>query len=206
MSAPRTPRLDDFNRVNQGPAPSSSWTNGIITFTGGLVVLDNQLARSANGAFRQGSYWNTAFGPDSEVWGTVKYTSRSTNDGMSLYTRLTTPGSGTTDGYALLVEFDGSACQWGIQRFDNGVGASLGSLVSQDISDGDQVLFQAYGDILAGFLGSGGTWAQVVSASDSTYTSAGFVGVDLVNGQRWRLDDFGGGTFPASGAANATIR
>lgn len=206
MSAPRTRRLDNFNRVDQGPSPSSQWTNGIVTFTGGLVVLDGQLARSATGAFRQGSYWNTAFGPDCEAWATVKYASRSVGDGMSLYARITTPGSGTTDGYALVVSFDGTDVHWSINRYDNMAGTQIATSIQQDVSDGDQAMFQAYGSRLTGFLGSGGVWTEIVSVMDATYTSAGFVGVDLTNGQRWRLDDFGGGTFPAPGVANVTIR
>lgn len=205
MAAPRTPILDDFKRGNTGPSPSSSWTNGILTFTGGLVVVNNQATQESGGAYRQGSYWNTAFTANQEVFCTCVFGTLAANDGISLYTRLANVGSGTTDGYELEVMYNGSSFDWSLIRVDNG-STPLLTTGSQTVATGNKVMLQAYGSTISALLYSGGTWTQVLSASDANYSAGGFVGAEVLGSQNWRIDDFGGGSYPAAGQENVTIR
>jgi hypothetical protein len=73
MAFPSTPILDDFNRSNEGPPPSSNWTsiyNGHVVASNhirGYVYNDNNV-----------SMWNAStFGPNIEAYAARKneYTS-----------------------------------------------------------------------------------------------------------------------------------
>src|SRR5262245_54582528 len=69
MVAPITPIIDDANRANTGPPPSSNWTTYTdgTTITGnGLKVSSSVIKGDSNSAFNA-AYWNTQFGADSEL-------------------------------------------------------------------------------------------------------------------------------------------
>lgn len=182
MVFPTTPVLDDFNRADQGPPPSSSWTDGFLAING-LAVISNQCGAPANFG---NSYWNPAtFGPDCEVFATVAAHSSF----PKVWARLKEPGSDTVDGYCL----SASSTDWTFFRVDNGVLTQIGAaLTGVGCANGDQVGLRIVGSKLTAYKNG----VLVGTETDATYPAAGFIGL---NGQtsaiRW--DDFGGGAYVA---------
>lgn len=194
MPDPVATLQDDFNRANEGPPPSSKWTNGIQTFTGGegLVVLSNQCTRASAGGYRQGSYWNNAqFGPDTCVVVDIAGWVDTNGNGISLFSRLANIGSTTTDGYYFLVERDAGVTVWSFLRLDDNVPTTLGSTVTQAVAAGDQIAMQVIGSTLEGWRKpSAGSWTLILSRTDSTYANAGYVGAEITNNQETVIDNF----------------
>lgn len=187
--------LDNFNRANEGPPPSTSWTNFIGS---GSQVVSNAWAPSANSG-DNGSYWNPqTFGPDCEVYMTGATLSTSY---MDSYLRLADFGAGG-DGYSCAI--NGSTQLATYYRLDNGVYTQLGSTMSiGGITDGI-----AFGGTATGFTiqhyikRSGSNWTTSAPRFDSTYLAAGNIGV--TGGlTTQRGDDFGGGAVQAIVRTNA---
>jgi hypothetical protein len=196
---PSTGTLDNFQRANQGPPPSSSWSLGPLDFTSGdgLVVLNNALARRASGSYRQGDYWNPAtYGPDSEVWATAQSVGSSPYDAFNLYLRLTNIGPKTTNGYGLAWSGNNKSNNISIQKFANGAFASALASFTQNLSPGDSLALQAIGSTLyAWYRPAGGSWTLLGSATDTTYSTAGYLGADMAYSQNTTLSSFGGGAL-----------
>jgi hypothetical protein len=188
MAFPTTSVLDDFNRANEGPPPSASWTNSAGTAgLAGLQVVSSTLQNS--GSFEQREdYWNvTTFGPDSEVYVTV------TTVGITsfrLYLRLQTPGTAGTDGY--LAYFASTAVF--IYRIDNTSLTQQGASVSLTLAGGESYGFEIIGSDMNVYKKSGGSWGTTLATrTEATYSAAGNIAIGT-DAQNWVLDDFGGGT------------
>lgn len=186
---------DDFNRANEGPPPSSSWTTGINgSAASGLRVVSNQLKKQSTGAFTVGSaYWNVAdFGPDCEL--AVKFVGTAeTNDFVSVCGRLVNIGSGTTDGYEVEAKRTASSHEWRLGRWDDDVLTTLGATFTQALASGDLIGLRMVGSsIEAWHKPAAGSWTQLATRTDSTYTAAGKAGLKLgdVSDQNVTADDF----------------
>lgn len=111
---------DSFDRANEGPPPSSSWTN----ITNGLKVVSNVAAGNAASA-NNISFWNvTTFGADVETYATIS-TKGGTNQTSEVYARMTTLDSGTMDGYMVRMNPASGTDAIGIYRIDNGTATAL---------------------------------------------------------------------------------
>src|SRR3990167_6969919 len=157
MATPQTLKLllDDFNRANEGPPPSNSWTNGITTFVAGegLVVSGNKVTRKATGGFEQGSYWSAAdFGPNVELVAEMSDWTNTFNNGLHLFLALANIGSTSTDGYSLEVERAAATTPGAIQRSDNNSKTQLATVANQAVASGDMIAFQRIGNTLIGWL------------------------------------------------------
>jgi parallel beta-helix repeat protein len=204
-SFPTTQVLDNFNRANTGPPPSSGWSQGISDFTAGegLQVSSNTIIRKPTGSYRQDDYWNAStFGPDSEAYVTV--TNAVTNDELALFLRANNIGSGTSDAYILYVGLTGGS-NWSLGRIDNGSNTALGSAFSQAISNGDSIGVSMRGSRLtAWYKPSAGSWTALATRNDNTYTSTGYIGLQMANSGGTTADNFGGGTTSGSFSVNNT--
>lgn len=195
MSFPQTSVLDDFNRANEGPPPSSNWTT---LFGAGSRVVSNQCVRgSAGSTGDNGSYWNVQdFGPDCEVFCTFATGGSSYLD---CYVRLVNIGSGTTDGYDAAVSDNNNTFRY--FRIDNDVYTLLGAAESVTVDSGDSSGLRVVGDSLQGYFKdvSGANVYQLIGGgrTDSTYTAAGKIGATF-NNDTQAIDDFGGGTVPVA--------
>jgi hypothetical protein len=191
VSSPTTGILDNFNRANEGPPPSASWTGAISgnAATNAWVVTSNVAA--GNRAGGSTCWWNPGtFGPDSEGFATV--TTKQANGGyFGIFLRLQSPGSGAWDGYGLYYTTvaGGSNDRMEIYRADNGVETLLGAAVTQEVAVSDQFFANAVGTALK--IHQNGT--ERVSRTDATYGSAGYIGL-FMSDATGRIDDFGGGT------------
>ena len=197
MAFPTTGILDDFNRSS--PASLGANWSVLQQFlgTGDLAITSNQAYNDkAIGNSYVFMYWNVApYGPDCEVYMTLATAiPNSTADSFISALRIQEP-TGSWDGYALTVNPASGTEVWSISRVDNEVFTQLGATASQAVVNGDKVGFEAIVSTLKGYLGS---WTEILSRTDSTYGSAGYLGFyGTGTVVTWRYDDFGGGTIAA---------
>jgi hypothetical protein len=177
--------LDNFNRANEGPPPSSNWTNWKGS---GSKVASNQWNPSGSGG-DNGSYWNVQdFGPNCEVYVTGTTPGAYTD----LYSRLVDFGNGG-DGYDAAMSDSSNTIRY--FRVDNGAYTAIGATISQAIANGDAIGLEIIGSTLqAYYKASGGSWVAQSSRSDSTYSGAGKLAI-TGQGSTVFADDFGGGTI-----------
>lgn len=178
---PTTGILDDFDRADEGPPPSPSWTDTWLQ--GGLRVVTSECANNAAGG---DAYWNpSTFGPNAEVFTTINVV-----QAFYLGVRLTTPTPVAVDGY--FVYYLGG--NWTISRIDDGSFTQLGAAASAALSVGDGAGLEADGSSISIYNRDGGAWSLLTSRTDSTYATAGYIGLGC-DSTSARADDFGGGTI-----------
>lgn len=203
MAFPTTGILDDFNRANTGPPPSSSWgSNKVFSATANNLIVSSNAITSGNTNF-QSSWWNpSTFGPDAECYITCTTLPAGASDEVAfVMARLATPGGTGVDGYGVAVTKQSGTDLVEVYRIDNAAQTLLGASMSQEFSAGDSIGVECSGSsIRAHYKASGGSWTQLGSRTDSTYSAAGNVGVELFS-TTVRLDDFGGGTVVTGGGA-----
>lgn len=192
MTFPTRGVLDDFNRANEGPPPSASWAGPAWNGSGEIKVISNQCG--ADGAGYGDDYWNTSFGPDSEVYVDIP-TLPAAGEEMGLLLRGKDPGAGGLDGYEVyMAQVAGAANDTvDIYRIDNEATTKLGATIVQEFAAGESLGFEAVGSNLTAYRKTGGSWASLGVRSDATYGAAGYIGVELQN-TTVRVDGFGGGT------------
>jgi hypothetical protein len=140
-------------------------------------------------------------GPDAEVYADVP-TVTANNDFIYVMLRITQPNGGG-NGYRVRVDKQSGTDVISIQRVDNATSTTLGATFSQEVSNGDAIGLRAVGTTLTAYYKpASGSWVALGSRTDSTYTTAGYIGLG-VYGSTGRLDNFGGGTKVASNAVPA---
>jgi hypothetical protein len=190
-----TPILDGFNRANEGPPPSTSWTN----LNAGLKVVSNVcVANAANSV----DYYNVGtYGPDCEVYGTVT-TKPASGQSIAFYLRLKDVGSiATVDGYLVLALVQAGTDILRVQRLDNGTATTLGADVSQEYATSDKFLLRATGSTLIMERNN----AIAATRSDTTYGAAGNLGA-AIGDTVGAFDDFGGGVYRPAYNAQLPMR
>jgi len=197
MPFPTTAVIDNFNRADgQASFTGGGWTNQIEGANSGtLTIVSNQLAVFSNGAGEASSAWyNTStYGADCEVYCTVPVKAGAGNP-TELYARVQSPGSAAIDGYRVRLWDDAGTDFFDVSRTDNGANTVLGATISQEYAAGDSFGMSIIGSTIeVWYKPSAGAWTSLGTRTDSTYSSAGYLGVGM-----WfstgRVDDFGGGT------------
>ena len=197
--------IDTCVRANEGPPLSASWGN---SWHGtGLIIASNKCVGNSDGNDR-GGYWSAAtFGPDIDMQVTI-----STIDEnnffrtVELQARLVNPtNAGTVDGYAARIEPDsggnGFAARMRLWRIDNGVYTALSDSNNEHtFADGEKYRFTITGSTLEHFYDAGGGWVSIDTATDSTYSASGYVGLATNTGAaKLTMIDFGAETVGGGG-------
>ena len=184
MSFPTTPVLDSFDRADEGPPPSANWTNS--GFGPNTLQVVSNLVRGVGGG--GDAFWNVQkFGPDCEAF----ITTLSTAVNWNVWVRRPDPLVGPPhSGYRLR----SSPTGYTFLRLDAGVTTQLGAAMVNAVA-GDTFGLSAVGDQLTATMIRSGVGSQLGVRTDSTYMSAGWIGM-YVNGAGADADDFGGGTIP----------
>lgn len=195
MAFPTTSVLDDFNRSNTGPPPSSDWTDVV----NGLKVVSNACVGTTTDASNI-SYWNaSAFGVDQEIH--CKLASNLSGGAVDLYSRLN-PATG--DGYDVnIASYENKIY---ILRLDEWAVTQLGATISQTLEAGDYVGVEVISSTIKVYLKESTTWNDVSSGgrSDGTYSPASsYLYIQLYD-DAITIDDFGGGTVGTSSTPSST--
>jgi hypothetical protein len=195
---PVTPVLDDFNRPDGAGPPSSSWTHMPVfstSPTNDLYITQHEVTSPAGVS---ADYYNAQqFGPASEVYVTVATKPSGADDTVGLMLRYRNPGLASSSGYeAIFLNINGGLDQYRIMLRSNGEkGATLASGTGPELKAGDTLLFRAIGSSLELWRGSAGSWTRILTATDTTFASGGYLALEARN-TVVRLDDFGGGALP----------
>ncbi len=194
MAFPTTSILDTFDRANEGPPPSSSWSSSGFSAASGWSVQSN-----AVGGNSAGGMWGTLFGPDAEAY--ITWSTLPNNLGtFSVFLRMQQIGAATVDGYQIRWTRNDSLPGFSqtFNRVDNAVVTQLGSTFSDTsgaVSAGIKVGADIVDSTITSYVNSAGTWVTSASKSgDVTYALAGSIGGTFSNSVA-RGDDFGGGTI-----------
>ena len=202
MSFPTTGPLDDFNRANEGPPPSANWSFPAFPGDDGLKIITNVCG--PNGASFSNSYWNTPTpSADCEAYAIVS-TVTANGHRMWIYARFASPGTSGVDGYEVGITKQAGTDEVRLHRVDNGSLTQLGATISQEFSGGDGFGIEAIGSTIKAYYGSGGTaTTEIGSRTASTYSAAGYIGLEIEStAGRW--NDFGGGSGTAAVAADVS--
>jgi hypothetical protein len=197
---PTTPLLDNFDRSNEGPI-GGNWSTPVTQ-----VGFGAQAALSSNGIISQNTppatvsaYWNIETFLNSEAWIECDADLEAT-ESFVVYARLKDVGTVNWDGYQVALVFDGS---FTIARRDNAVSTLLAS-TTVTASVGDYIGIRCVGSVIQAWHRPVGTgvWVHVLSATDSTYPDAGYIGFGMFTTDlTTKLDNFGGGNvnyFPTT--------
>ena len=197
-SFPTTSVLDNFNRANAGPPPSSNWAGPIQPSHPQLAVVANSSAPV--GAEGQ-DYWSAAsFGPDQEVYATVPSFN---NNYVGMWLRVSNANASNLTGYLVAFYKAGYGTNTiRVFRFDSaGIAPQLGADIAQTITDGDSIGASIVGNTITVYYKVGaGAWTNRGTRTDNTYSTSGRIGLEIGSGS---VDDFGGGTAGTGGTLPA---
>lgn len=183
--------LDNFNRADEDPATGwgSSNNNIKVVSNGAIANVDNATCLG---------YWTAAsFGADCEAFLTMTTVTTEVGDWGAVFARCQGETSAATlDGYLAQWTATAGTDELILSRMDNGSTTQLGSTHSEEMTNGDKLGVECIGSTIKMFRDVGAGWVETVSATDSTYGSAG----RIIAGARdveTVLDDVGGGTLAA---------
>ena len=187
MAFPTTSLLDDFNRANNTSSLGASWTPTIESGFTSLGILSNQCY--ANSGF-QDNYWNTSFAADQEAW----VTQPALGGGIShLLARINTPG-GAYNAYA--IESDGGGGTFLGKILGGGAVTDISGGTGQTVANGDSFGLACIGNQISHwYKPAAGAWTLVVTATDSSITGAGNLGLQIRGTPGPTFDNFGGGVY-----------
>lgn len=200
-SFPTTSVKDDFNRADESPVSKAGAWQGRATTSGevDMKVLGTKLALAGpdTTTFLFGSAIYNETVQDGEVYATVTAWNQHL---IRLYIRMAeTGGPNTHDGYVAQI----ANGVWQIDKVTDGIHTTLGTTFSQAVALGDSVGLQAVGtSINAYHKPAAGSWTQIATRTDATYTT-GKIGIGT-NSPSIRFDDFGGGNTTVGGAGGGT--
>lgn len=185
---------DDFTGVDGTSPPSSSWSNSVVSSNGGLSITSATL--SGVGVGVNSGWWNVAtFGPDVEAYATVSTLPNFSNV-FRIYARIATPNTAGVDAYFVQHTVGSST---NLFRLDNGSATSIAS-ASITWQPADKVGIRCVGSAIEAWRHDGSSWSMIASATDATYSAAGYCGLGISN-QQCRMDDFYAGTIGAAAAS-----
>ncbi len=136
------------------------------------------------------SYWNTAFGPDTESY--ITLSSLGSTYGGGLWLRVSAPGQANLTGYLIFV-YNSLEVIRVYRRDSDGSYVQFGADIPQTVSNGDSLGATMIGSTITIYYKVGaGPWTNLTTRTDSNYLSAGFIGVEIAD-IATALDNFGGG-------------
>jgi hypothetical protein len=197
-AGPLTPLLDSFARPNNSGPPGPSWTHMVVSSSSASndLYVTNQQVTGKSGS--NADYWNPqTYGPNSEVWVTVATKPTADQDPVVLGLRFQNPGAANASGYQAYYIFRSSQPdQYKIIARSNGTtSTTLAATSGPTLKPGDELLFRALGTTLELWRLDSGVWSRILSATDATYQSAGYLSL-TARDSSVRLTNFGGGTLP----------
>ena len=181
VTFPQTGILDDFNRPDEGPPPSTSW-DLISSFR---VVSNEAVAvEESESAF---GYWETPFQSNNEAYFTVSTWGDCSECGVYVILNFNIVAE---TGYVLSVSREDLSLT--LVKY-NPEAEELGSTYVITMTDGESVGIRSFDGIISAFYKPVGlAWSEVISVSDSTYIT-GQVGMSAFGVSVPHLDNLGGG-------------
>lgn len=186
--------VDTFS--TSGGPPPSGWNTGISGGAAGLFNTGGQLARNAAG---YGNAYLTTYST-SDI---LVYLDTPVPGNIEIELRLKDIGSGTWDAYSLY--YDVAAHQLDLYITTNSTASSaLMSTTAYTLSATDKLGFSTIGTKLTGAVYQGGSWTDAVTATASTWSNSGYIGIWIENTTA-RFDNLYVATNPVSASSGGTV-
>lgn len=194
--------IDQFNRAND-TLIGTGWTEGgdFLGIDGTTLELNTNQVRNSSGS-NSVARRSTTFGPDSEYYMDIP-TLPGNGEWVGFFVRCTPTTN--TNGYVVEVYNDGGSLDVYIFRVTSNGYTQLGAAVTNGVQAGDSLMIQAVGSSINIERQRSGTWSVIATRTDSTYNSAGYIGM-YGTGTTFRLDNAGGGDYVASSAQNISAQ
>jgi acid phosphatase type 7 len=191
---PRTALLDDFARA--AGALGTNWQSPALADPGTATIQSSGQTASASGA--SSATWKVGtFGADQEAYLTVPVLPRA-GSFMQLAARVNSLSASTLSCYFLRVT--PSTSTWDLRKKINGAGSTSIKTFTAPLAAGDAAGLQTIGSTLTAYRKpASGSWAPVVSATDTAIPGAGYVSYTLGD-TTIRGGAFGGGTITSAPA------
>lgn len=189
--------LSSFTGADENPlSEGGNWARLDTNGTGTLQRVSNTVGDTQ--ATTRDAYWTpTNFGPDCEAYVSIP-TKPGNTQSVSIVARVQGEGgAGTWDGYRATFTAASGTDTWLLDRITNNAAAATIASGNREFSAGEKIGIECIGTTIAIYVFTGGSWTQLGSGTDSTYTSAGKVGMRIANSTA-RLDDFFAGNVTAS--------
>lgn len=187
--------LDDFERASEAPI-GAPWSGTAAGGTASLKVVTDSYAQEEGGNAITGRAWpyNASaepgtdiallpgpYGPDVQLWGQIA-SGGDTFDQYTFAVRVENAGSAAWTGYMLRLN---RGINWQIvKRLAGPTETTLATVAwgVPGLDDFDAFGFEVIGSSLKGYhrVGSGGSWAEFISASDGDLSSAGAIGARIL--------------------------
>lgn len=185
MAFPEVSILDDYNRTNEGPPPSSNYTS-IGT---GFSVLSNKLNGSAG---HRASYWSASVFDAVQQGFITLSTLNAEFSRFGLTFRMQEADTG--DAYFVFGTSSNTVEAW--KMVNGALDTQLGASISQTVAAGDSIGFTVEDNLIEIWYKVGaGAWTSLGTRTDSTYLTGGYIGVRTYSDNGIQLDDFGAGDF-----------
>jgi hypothetical protein len=202
MAFPTTGILDNGTSPVENPI-STNWDGPIVT---GTQPLQRTATGIARGSALGGSWYDVStYGPDCEAYCTINVLTAGTNATESVArVRFQQVGTAGPDGYLVEIRARATASTDRIRlyRADNDVWTQIGSTytVGTFPSPPFRVGISAVGNEITAWYDDGsGTFVAVITVTDATYPSAGYLGSGMTRTDT-RITDFGGGSISSTPA------
>lgn len=181
------PVTDTFNRTNEGPPPSASWTSDPFGYgaTGHKVSSNTCIGTDASDNHTK---YNTIFQANSEVYITVT-TKGGTGSEMALGLRYDNGLAASLNAYELNIFINAGTDTWTLRKIVSGATTDL-TTSSTELSNGDVVGFSMVGSTFTAY--QNGT--VVATATDTAITSSGRSYL-YSSTAAWVFDNYGVGIF-----------
>lgn len=193
--------IDDFNRASIG----ASWGQKVVTSNGDIGIGTN-VCGGTTGGICSGWYIDSVPAADCEVYATVATPPSTGLTNVRVYARIATPSTAGVDAYFLQYTGNGSCSLF---RLTNASATSIGS-GSISLAPNDKIGIECIGSAISAYVYQSGAWTLLVTATDSTYSAAGYAGIGMNGGAGGAaVDDFYMGNIvpgPTPPAASVTIR
>lgn len=199
MAFPTTGVLDDFTGPDEALSARAGWAEPLIFGqSDDFNIVSGELHSNTPVFSDSNAYWNTAFGPGSEVYVDV-VTFAGGTDEIALYARCNTPGVGM-NGY--IASYSPGEVQLGYWK---GGAQSLPSSKFLTIAVGDTIGLEVVDNgsvvTLNAWVKHAGVWSLVSTWDDTGppfggpgLGSTGFVGIEVAQAGTV-VDNFSGGTI-----------
>ena len=186
MAFPTTPLLDAFNRADFNPV-DGNWGSPIYPGQDGFQIISLATAGIGN------SYYSSFTAADCEVWATVAIEPADAGE-IRLFLRLVNPNSASLDGYfGVFRKHSAAVDEFLIFRIDNTSSVIIDS-VTGEFTSGDSIGMGMIGSTISIYhKPAAGSWTELFAIVDSTYTSPGYLGMNISD-TTCRMDNFSGGS------------
>jgi hypothetical protein len=180
------PVADSFNRADG--AIGSSWGSWPSTFYTVPFIIESNVARGQIG--ENSSRFLTSYGPDMGAYATFAVE-------PGAFGGIFIRADGTTDGHGYGVTWIASGSVFRLE-----VGGSTIASATQAMISGASIGIEAVGTAIKGWYraSSGGSWVNLLTATDSTITAAGYAGM-YADQNNTSFEDFSAGTVSGGGGA-----